>query len=167
VLGRTLTGYVEGGSATARHWFEQHWKQEKNFDRQLAIEFSGEKDKPTAREKAWNALFDLEVMQMDGSYNAFAKFISWLDDNLDKYSSASSATLWFLRHKSSRIAPEKILQELASVYTTLLPERYQSEEPTKLQPSRVIQEVVARRHRVSSRLLAQVRAESKKRSRRN
>jgi hypothetical protein len=166
-LGRTLTGYPESGSVIAQRWLSQHWGREKSADRQLAIEFSGEKDKPTAREKARNALFDLEVMQMDGSYNAFAKFISWLDDNLDKYSSASAATLWFLRHKSSRIAPEKILQELASVYTTLLPERYQSEEPTKLQPSRVIQAFVARRNRVSPRLLAQIRAQSKKSRTRN
>ena len=173
VLGRTLTGYPESGNVIAERWLSQHWRHEKSADRQLATTLSAE------RERASNALFEFEFLHVDDSYNTLARFISWLNDNGADFAHSKAAALRFLRKNPNLMVGEGVLIELAYVYAKLLErpmnrgdhrinrKRYQSDAQTKLQPSVVIQEFVARRNKISSRLLAQVRAESKKPGHRN
>ena len=162
VLGRTLAGYSESGSVFAQTWLTQHWKYEKSVDRQIAITFSAD------REKASNALFELELLHVDGSYNTLARFVSWLNENAFRFVHSQAAATQFFLKNPSLMVKKKVLIELAYVYGKLT-ERpmYRGDRLIRLQASMVIQEYVAQRHRISSRSIAQVRAESKKSSPRN
>jgi hypothetical protein len=173
VLGRTRAGYSESGSVIARCWLTQHWRYVKSLDRQITISLS------SVREKASDAMVELEWLHEDGSYKVFARFISWLNDNRAGYANTQAATRRFRGDRPNLVVTEKVLIDLAHVYDTIRawpmnrglhrvnPKRHQSDADTKLQPSVVIQEFVARQFGISSRLLGQVRAESKKSNPRN
>lgn len=176
-LGRTASGYVEGGSVTAQCWMKELWAHEKRVERQIEIDLSA------AREKASDALFELELLRMSDdltmlkpkkSYNVLARFISWLNDNHANCANTAAAARRFLRDRPNLTVAENVLIELAKVYDAIRERdmnrgahrvkrtQRQSDAVTNLQPSVVIQEFVARRHGISSRLVAQVRAELRK-----
>ena len=157
-LGCTLGGYVKNGSIAAFCWIEKHWAHEKSVDRQLAI------DSSESRERALDAVLELQLLKMNNElpvlqsqerYGVFARFVIWLNKN--QWSSPENAVSKFLLKVPTLKTYKDALIELASVYNTCC--NRQSEEFVPSAPSAVIDKLVARRHKVSPRLVARVRAE--------
>jgi hypothetical protein len=159
VLGYTTGGYVENGSVTALRWLRKHWAHERSVDRQLAL------DSTEPRERALDAVLELQLLEMADElprlqpkerYSVLARFVSWLSDNRNGCSSPQNAVGKFLLVAPTLKIDKGVLSELARVYDVCADRGLRERV---LSPSEVIYEFVARRHKVSPRLVGRVRGD--------
>jgi hypothetical protein len=170
VLGYTDSGTARQCKPSADYWFSQHWKRKLKFDRETAFAASDKR----ARAK-WAAI-ELEYLKSNSksdqiddhgeSYNAYAHFIRWRNKNWELRTAA--AVIKFRREwPKSRLSDDALIDLLAAHKRCLEQARNSGKVAYALDPSKVIQEVVARRRGVSSRLMAEVRSQMKKRNARS